>query len=384
MPLKISHIAAGLTAVIVGYSSAVVLVMQAASAAGANAEQIISWLFILGIGMGVTCIGLSLYYRMPVVSAWSTPGAAFLIISVPGFSLAEVTGAFISSALISIAITQVKPLIKAIERIPPALSSGMLAGILLPFCLKVFGHGQDAPLFVAGFVAIYLIGSFYFPRYVMLVLLAVAVATGTLQSDSGFADISLSAPTLSWVMPSFSLSATLSLALPLSLITMLSQNLPGLAILHSHGYHPNSRVLLNTVNTTTLVGAPFGGFTFNLAAITAAICMGDNVDPDKKQRYWAAIMAGVFYLIAGLLATNIVVIFTQLPTLITHLLAGLALIGTLQGSIVRAMDDTHYRQAGLLTLLCSASGFTLLGLGAPVWGLVLGLIVVAIIKLRHH
>ncbi|NMH59297.1 benzoate/H(+) symporter BenE family transporter [Alteromonas ponticola] len=384
MPLRISHISAGLTAVVVGYSSAVVIVIEAATAAGASASQVISWLCILGLGMGVSCIGLSLYHRMPVVSAWSTPGAAFLILAVPGYSLPEVTGAFISSALISIAVTQIKPLLKMIERIPPALSSGMLAGILLPFCLTVFVQGNEDPALMAAFIGVYLLGSFYFPRYVMLVLLVAAGCAGFVLNQAPLTFAPFQSPTLIWVTPEFSWAATLSLALPLSLITMLSQNLPGLAILHSHGYRPPSAGLLNSVNATTLISAPFGGFTFNLAAITAAICMGDHVDNDKQQRFWAGVMAGVFYLLAGTFAASIVSLFTQLPQLIIHLLAGLALIGTLQASLVKMINDEHHRHAGTLTFLCSGSGLTMIGLGSPVWGLMLGGLIVAFTHVRSE
>jgi benzoate membrane transport protein len=373
-PLQLSHIAAGLTAVVVGYSSSVILVIEAARLAGASPAQIISWLVILGLGMGLTCIVLSIIYKMPIVTAWSTPGAAFLISSVAGFSLAEVTGAFIISALLSLVTAQFKPLIRGIERIPPTLSAAMLAGILLPFCLKIFGHAQEAPSIVLIFLAVYLIGSRWFAKYLMLMLLVLATITAAIITPNDSFNITFTAPTLLWVTPEFSLSAAIGLAFPLFLITMLSQNLPGIAILHSHQYHPNSQTILRSVAGLQLVTAPLGGFTYNLAAITAAICMGENAGNKPQYRYLAAIMAGVAYIVAGLLAGTVVLIFTQMPSVITHLLAGLALLATLQGSLEKSMADPRHRQAAILTLLCSASGIIIAGISAPVWGLSLGLL----------
>lgn len=371
---QVSHIAAGATAVVVGYSSAVVLVIQAAQAAGATPDMVVSWLLALGLGMGVSCILYSWLYKVPVVTAWSTPGAAFLIGNVQGFSINEVVGSFLIAAALSLVTAQNKWLSNAINRIPAAVSSALLAGIILPICLGIFTDSGEHPLLLTSFLALFLFGSRWFPRYMMLALLTLALVTSVYLGEFSQVSDGIAWPTAVWVTPAFSLSATISVALPLYLITMLSQNLPGLAILKSHDYAPNTRAVLSGLSVIQAITAPFGGFSFNLAAITAAICMGENAGHDRNQRYWAAIMAGVGYLILAALAALVVVVFVNMPAIIIHLLAGIALLSTLQGALFKAMDDTHYRGAALITLVCSASGMTLWNLSAPVWGLLLGLI----------
>lgn len=371
---RISHISAGLAAVVVGYSSAVILVIDAARQAGATPDMVTSWLLVLGLGMGVSCILFSLWYKMPVVTAWSTPGAAFLIGAAADYTLPEVIGSFVVSAVFSIIVSQNRGLSRTIARIPPAIASAMLAGILLPICLGVFTEAAVYPLQTVLFLAVYLLGSLFFPRYMMLMLLVLACVISF--SMGVLDDVTVTTPSLIWVTPSFSLSATIGLALPLFVITLLSQNLPGIAIHHAHGYKPDHNTVLSGLGVIQLILAPFGGFTFNLAAITAALCMGDDVDPKPGQRYRAAVVAGVGYLLMGAMASVVVVVFLSMPPVVVHLLAGLALLATLQASVVRAMETPEHRQAATLTLICSASGVTLAQLTAPVWGLAIGLLVV--------
>ncbi|MBU2977628.1 benzoate/H(+) symporter BenE family transporter [Alteromonas sp. C1M14] len=374
--LSISHISAGFTAVLVGYSSAVILVIEAAKAAGATPDMVSSWLLVLGIGMGISCIGYSWHYKVPVVTAWSTPGAAFLIGTAGDFSLPEVIGAFIISSLLALLTARSRFITRQITRIPSSISSAMLAGILLPICLQVFTEGTTAPLLVAGFVALYVVGSALFPRYLMLMMLAVAVLV-SLQLNSGQgSEIPVTWPALIWVTPTFSLSATISLAFPLFLITLLTQNLPGIAILKSYDYQPNVSQVLTGVSIINLVTAPFGGFAFNLAAITAAICMGEDAGDDRSHRFWAAIVAGGFYLIFGLSATVVVILFSHMNQTLVHVVAGLALFATFTASVQRSFANPAHRKAATITLLCSASGISIMQLGAPVWGLLLGLSVI--------
>ncbi|TPV57839.1 benzoate/H(+) symporter BenE family transporter [Aestuariibacter sp. GS-14] len=375
---RISHIAAGLTAVVVGYSSSVVIVIEAARQAGANETQIISWLLVLGLGMGISCLYFSLKFRMPVVTAWSTPGAVFLISTAGAFTLAEVTGALIGAGVLSLIVGRSRALLRGIERIPPALAAAMLAGILLPYCLKVFSSATHSPLLTIMFVGIYLIGSRFFARYLMLVLLLVAGIAAWMLSPADVQPVTLGLPALEWVTPAWSLSAFVSIGIPLFLITMLSQNLPGISILHSHQYKPDNRFVLTGIALLQLICAPFGGFMYNLAAITAAICMADSVDDDPSQRYKAGVAAGLGYLLSGVMAVAIVSVFTLMPIVVTHLLAGIALFATLQSSLLRALEEAHYRQSALMTMLCSASGLTVLGMSAPVWGLLLGVVTLVV------
>ena len=387
---KLSHISAGLTAVTVGYSSSVVIIIDVARKAGASDNMVISWLFALGLGMGITCILFSWLSKLPVVTAWSTPGAAFLLTSIGDYRLSEAIGAFILCALLSLVTAQSRSLLKQISRIPPAISSALLAGILLPICLAIFSDVNDAPYLVALFIAAYLVGSRLFPRYLMLLLLVMSVTISLFMSSAdGVVALSSDSPGLPsiftlpepiWVTPTFSLSAAIGLAFPLFLITTLSQNLPGIAIHHAHGYTPDHKPILSGIAIVQALLAPFGGFTFNLAAITAALCMGEQADDEKSQRYKAAIAAGVAYLFMGLLASVVVALFVSMPSIIIHLLAGLALLATLQGAVVRAMEVEHHRAAALLTMLCTASGFSLYSMTSAVWGLGLGLLLLYVQK----
>ncbi len=387
---KLSHISAGLTAVTVGYSSSVVIIIDVARKAGASDDMVISWLFALGLGMGITCILFSWLSKLPVVTAWSTPGAAFLLTSIGNYRLSEAIGAFVICAMLSLVTAQSRSLLKQISRIPPAISSALLAGILLPICLAIFSDVNDAPHLVALFLAVYLIGSRLFPRYLMLLLLVMSVGISmfmssadggvALTSDSSGLSSIFTLPVPIWVTPTFSLSATIGLAFPLFLITTLSQNLPGIAIHHAHGYTPDHKPILSGIAIVQALLAPFGGFTFNLAAITAALCMGEQADSEKSQRYKAAIAAGVAYIFMGLSASVVVALFVSMPSIIIHLLAGLALLTTLQGAVVRAMEIEHHRAPALLTMLCTASGFSLFSMTSAVWGLGLGLILLYVQK----
>ena len=387
---KLSHISAGLTAVTVGYSSSVVIIIDVARKAGASDDMVVSWLLALGLGMGITCILFSWLSKLPVVTAWSTPGAAFLLTSIGDYRLSEAIGAFILCALLSLVTAQSRSLLKQISRIPPAISSALLAGILLPICLAIFSDVNDAPYLVALFIATYLVGSRLLPRYLMLLLLVMSVTISLFMSSAdGFIALPSDSPGLSsiltlpepiWVTPTFSLSAAIGLAFPLFLITTLSQNLPGIAIHHAHGYTPDHKPILSGIAIVQALLAPFGGFTFNLAAITAALCMGEQADDEKSQRYKAAIAAGVAYLFMGLLASVVVALFVSMPSIIIHLLAGLALLATLQGAVVRAMEVEHHRAPALLTMLCTASGFSLYSMTSAVWGLGLGLLLLYVQK----
>jgi benzoate membrane transport protein len=369
---KLSHISAGLTAVTVGYSSAVVIVIDLARRAGATEAMVVSWLLALGLGMGLTCILFSWLTKMPVVTAWSTPGAAFLLTSVDAYTLPEAIGAFVLCAVFSLITAQSRVLLSLISRIPAAISSALLAGILLPICLAIFADVKTSPLLVASYLVVYLIGSRWFAQYLMLVLLILSIALSMAMQQDVHLHIAL--PTAVWVTPTFSLTATLGLAFPLFIITTLSQNLPGIAIHHAHGYQPDHKPILSGIAIVQALLAPFGGFTFNLAAITAALCMGEHADTDKTQRYRAAIAAGIGYLIMAGIASIVVALFVSMPAVIVHLLAGLALLATLQGAVAQSMEVNHHRAPAILTLLCTASGFTLFSLTSAVWGLALGLL----------
>lgn len=369
--LRLSHFSAGIGAVTVGYSSAIILVIDLAKQAGAHPDMVTSWLLALGLGMGLTGILYSWLTRMPVVVAWSTPGAAFLLGSIGQYSLSESIGAFIVCALLSLITAQSRSLLNVIRKIPSSISSALLAGILLPICLQLFNHTQTHTVLVGVYLGVYFLGRRFFSQYLMLSLLGLSIAISALYYNVTIPPIEL--PTPIWVTPTFSFGATIGLGIPLFLITTLSQNLPGIAIHHAHGYYPDHKPILSGLAITQGVLAPFGGFTFNLAAITAAFCMGEDADKNKSERYKAAIAAGLTYLMMGGLASVVAAIFISMPLEIVHLLAGLALLPTLENALFQALNHAHHRHASLLTLLCTASGFTLGALTSPVWGLAVGL-----------
>lgn len=370
--MNLNNITAGLVAVVVGYTSSVVLVIQAAQAAGASSEQISSWLLVLGLAMGVTSFGFSWAYKIPLLTAWSTPGAALLIGVVGGFSLAEIIGAFLVAAVATLAVGVSGLFSRLMDRIPQELAAAVLAGILLRFCIAVFADLSSAWLYGLSMIGAYLLGKRFFPRYVMLVLLLLALGLASADGSLRLDGIEWQWATPQFVMPAWSLEAIVSISLPLFIVTMSSQNLPGVAVLKAHDYPVKVNPVVSWIGACNVLIAPFGGFAMNLAAITAAICMGDEADPDRSRRYRAAMAAGIFYLLTGLSAASIVAVFLSFPVVLMKMLAGLALLGTLANSFGVAMGEARHRDHALLTFLVTASGLNVLGVDSSVWGLLIG------------
>lgn len=371
---NIRHISAGFTAVLVGYTSSVVIIIQAATAAGASASQIESWLLTLGVIMGLTSIGYSWFYKTPILMAWSTPGAAMLVGIVGYYDLATAIGAFILTGAFITLTGLISPLSRLVERIPTPLSSAMLGAILLPFCFHAFVPLQTSPFLFLSMFASYLITKRFIPQYAMLTLLLVgiigAINTGAFEAQ----DINIVFATPSWTNPEFNWQAMINISIPLYVITMLSQNLPGFSMIKSYQYQAPVKSVLIGTGITNMVFAPFGGFSVNLAAISAAICMNSDVDADKQQRYRATLWSGVFYLIAGMWATTVVDVFLALPKDISQILAGLALLGTLMLCLHNAFNDIQFRESSLFTFLITLSGISFLGINALLWGLLIGLV----------
>ncbi|MDO6460676.1 benzoate/H(+) symporter BenE family transporter [Granulosicoccaceae sp. 1_MG-2023] len=372
--LSLSHITAGFIAVMTGYTSSVVIVLQAAAAAGADPAQTASWLWALGLAMGVTSLGFSLRYKIPVLTAWSTPGAALLATALSGFSTAEAYGAFIVCALLTLISGVTGGFARLMHLIPLPLANAMLAGILLQFGLGIFTSLGEQPLLSGAMLVIFLAAKRLMPSAAMLLVLLggvlIAAAQGMLSGE--LPALTLTQP--HFTAPAFSGAAILGVALPLFIVTMTSQNLPGIAVLRSHGYTPPVSALLSGTGLVNLLLAPFGGYSCNLAAITAAICMSEDVDRDPAQRYKAAAFAGLFYLLAGLFGAAIVALFALLPGALVMTLAGLALLGTIGSSLHNALSDSDTAQAGLIAFLVTASGLSLFGIGSAFWGLVLGVL----------
>ena len=383
MRFALSLPVAGFVANLVGFSSSVALIFQAAnSMTGANAQLTSSWLFALCIGSGLSTLILSFYYRQPILTAWSTPGAALLISSLQGVTPALATGAFLFSALL-ISLCGVTGLFaRLMHKIPTALASAMLAGVLVRFGMKVFEQMPLQPVLIISMLVVYLLAKRFYPRYAILFVLvvgsAVAWQQGLLQANTQ--PLTFVSPI--FTSPSFDLATLLGVGLPLFIVTMASQNLPGIAVMRANGYQAPVSASLNVTGIINLLLAPFGCYAINLAAITAAICMGPEAHEDSTQRYKAAAFAGVGYLIAGAFGSSIVTLFAILPGALIMGVAGIALFGTIGASLHAALHDEHQREAALLTFLVTASGLSLWGIGSAFWGLVVGVLVMMCYRKR--
>ena len=372
---SLSAVAAGFVTVLVGFASSAAIVFQAAQALGATPAQTASWMWALGIGMGLTCIGLSLRWKMPVVTAWSTPGAAVLVTSAAGVPMDEAVAGFLVSAVL-IAVAGFSGLFeRMLGRIPLSLASAMLAGVLLRFGIDAFTSIQTQPVLVLSMLATWLLTRRWWPRYAIIATLLVGIAVAAATSQLQLAGLRLELAQPVWTTPRPSLASVLGVALPLFVVTMASQNVPGVAVIRASGYAVPVSPAIGWTGATNLVLAPFGGFALNLAAITAAICMGPEAHPDPARRYVAAVWAGIFYLLVGVFGATVAGLFAAFPSELVLAIAGIALFGTLGNSLATALHAVDEREAALVTFLVTASGLSLLGIGAAFWGLVAGVIV---------
>lgn len=380
--LGLSHISAGFIAVLVGYTSSAAIVFQAASAAGGSAAHISSWLLALGLGMGATCIGLSLRYKSPVLTAWSTPGAALLTTALVGLPMSQAVGAFMVASALILLFGVTGWVETFMKHVPKSLASAMLAGVLLRFGMNVFVSLGKELAMVLCMLAIYLVGRRFNSRYTIpftfLGGLIWAAFTGGIHLEK--LTLQISTPLLTW--PEFSLASIIGVAIPLFIVTMSSQNVPGIAVMRANGYQTPVSPLISWTGITGLVLAPFGGYQFNLAAITAAICMSPEADPDPKRRYLASVWAGIFYVVTGILGATVVSLFTAVPKELVAAIAGIALLGTIGTSLSTALSEPDERDAALMTFLVTASGMTLFSVGSAFWGLIAGLIVLKAIPNR--
>jgi len=378
--LSLSAIVAGFVTVLVGFASSAVIVFQAAQSLGASPDEISSWIWALGLGMGVTCIGLSLRYRVPVVTAWSTPGAAMLITTTSGLPLSQAIGAFVLSALLILVAGFSGWFERGMRKIPLSLASGMLAGVLLRFGLDAFVAMQTQLGMALAMLVVYLCGRRWFPRYAviatLLVGVAIAAGAGTLRLNE--VHLELARPI--FTMPTLSLAAVFGIALPLFIVTMASQNVPGVAVIRASGFDVPISPVIGWLGAVNAVLAPFGAYALNLAAITAAICMGREAHEDPARRYMAAVFAGIFYLVVGLFGATIAALFAAFPKELVMAIAGIALFGTIGNSLAAALREEQDREPALITFLVTASGLTLGGIGSAFWGLLAGVAVLLVLR----
>jgi len=387
---SVSAFSAGFVAVLVGFTSSIAIVFQAAQAFGATAEVMASWMWAIGLGMGLCTLLPSLWWRKPVMVAWSTPGAAVLATAgVAGnFHMGDAVGAFMVSAALIVLVGATGWFERLMDRIPMAIASALLAGVLARFGLAAFSAAQTALPLVLLMLITYLLGKRWLPRYAVPLTLLLAV--GFVALNRGFLPTEirwgLTAPV--WVTPVFSVQACVSLALPLFIVTMASQNLPGVAAIKAAGYGderarggdagiPISRTLTLT-GLCTLVLAPFGAFSLNLSAITAAICMGPEAHRDPQRRYTAAASCGALYVLVGLFGATIIGVLTAFPKELVAAIAGLALLGSIAGGLRVALEREADREAAIITFLVTLSGLTLAGVGSAFWGVLAGALALAV------
>ncbi|WP_374109120.1 benzoate/H(+) symporter BenE family transporter [Streptomyces sp. CC228A] len=370
--LSLSAVLAGLVAVVVSYSGPLVIVLAAASAGRLDPAQTSSWVWAVSIGSGLTCIGLSLWTRTPVITAWSTPGAALLVTSLGAYSYAEAVGAFVVTGAVITLVGLTGVFGRLMRQVPAAVVSAMLAGILFTFGTGVFTSLKTAPWIAGAVLVAYLLGKRWLARYAVLLALGAGVVAAAVTSrlDVHLDRVELARPVLT--APDFSPAALIGIAVPLTLATLASQNAPGMAVLRASGYEPKDRLLIGSTGLVSTVLAPFGSHAVNLAAITAAICTGPEAHRDPGRRYVAGVACGAFYLLVGAFGTTLVLFFAGLPKELVAAIAGVALFGALAGGLSGAVKEEKDREAALITFLTTASGVTLFGVGSAFWGLVFG------------
>ncbi|RZI77161.1 MAG: benzoate transporter BenE [Variovorax sp.] len=383
--LSLSAFTAGFVAVLVGFTGSVAIVFQAALSFGATPELISSWMWALGLGMGLASALPSLWWRKPVMIAWSTPGAAVLAVAGAGYSMNEAVGAFIVCAVLITLAGATGWFERVMNRIPMAIASALLAGVLARFGLQAFIAAQTALPLVLLMLAVYLLSRRFMPRYAVPVTLLVAIVFVAARGELAWDAVHFRLAMPVFTMPVFTWQATVSLALPLFVVTMASQNLPGVAAIRAAGYDDMPIGKLVTISgLTTLVLAPFGAFALNLGAMTAAICMGREAHDDPARRYTAAVSCGAIYVVIGLFGGAVTGLFTAFPKELVAAIAGLALLGTIGGGLATALRDEPHREAALITFLVTLSGVTLAGIGSAFWGVVAGAVALAVQQLGRR
>lgn len=380
--LSLSAVVTGFVVVLVGFTSTGALVFQAALSLGATQAQINSWMWALGIGMGLASIIPSLVYKKPVVAAWSTPGAALIATSAASVTMPEAIGAFVVCATLIILAGATRAFERLMNRIPMAIASAMLAGVLLRFGLETFSSIKSAPALVIAMFSAHLLGRRCWPRYGVVGVLATGVAFAAYAGSLRWSAVSVEWANPAWVKPEFSWAAIIGLALPLFMVTMASQNMPGVVVMRAAGYNTPVSPVITITGFINLLLALFGAFTLNLAAITAAIAMGPEAHENKDKRYTASVMAGVFYVLIGLFGAVVGGLFAAFPRELIGALAGLALLSTIANGLAGALSDEVNREAAIITFLVTASGVSLVGIGSAFWGLVAGVVAMLVLTRR--
>lgn len=375
-------VVAGLISVIVNYGGTFILVFQAAKVAGLSAELTASWVWSISIGVGVTGIILSWMSREPIITAWSTPAAAFLVTALASVPYAQAVGAYLICGAAFVVLGLSGWFDRVIRLIPPGVAAGLLAGILLQFGIKAFGGMSLEPLLAGLLIVAYVVLKRFCARYAVVGILLLGLVFLLVQERIDLSGLSLTLAAPVFTMPAFSVKALLSVALPLFLITLTGQYMPGMLVLRNDGFQTSANPIVAMTGLGSLLMAPFGSHAFNIAAITAAICTGPQAHEDPSKRWIAGIAAGIFYTLVGVFGVTLAAVFMAFPATFITTLAGLALLGTIGASLASAMADPKTREASLITFLAAAANITLLGIGGAFWGLVIGLVAYAVLNGR--
>ncbi|CAA0251942.1 benzoate/H(+) symporter BenE [Acinetobacter baumannii] len=371
---SISATVAGFLAVLISYSGPLIIFFQAAQRAHVSTDMMVSWIWGISIGAAVSGIYLSIKYKTPVITAWSAPGTALLVTLFPNISLNEAVAAYITSAIVIFLIGITGYFDKLLKWIPQDVAAGMMAGILFQFGISLFTASDSMPLIVFSMLIVFLIAKRLMPRYTMIWVLAAGVLLSLILGKMNPVDVSFNLTIPQWISPEWTWNSTLNLAVPLILVSLTGQFLPGMAIMKLSGYDTPAKPIITATSIASLAVACVGGITIVLASITAALCMGKDAHELKEKRYIAGIANGIFYILGGLFAGSIVMLFSLLPKELVAALAGLALLGAIATNISVAMKNDGQRDAALITFLASASGMHFLGLSSVFWGICIGVI----------
>ena len=375
-------IGAGLVAACVGFGSSFAVVLKGLLGVGASPAEAASGLMALSVAMGLCAVLLALRLRVPVSIAWSTPGGALLAASaVPDGGFPAAVGAFVVTSGLIVLAGLWRPLGRAVASIPGALANAMLAGILLPLCLAPVKAVLQVPYAACAIIAVWAVVARIRRLFAVPAAAAVAVLILLRPGSEAASDAALFAAPV-FVMPVFSVSATIGIALPLFIVTMASQNIPGYAVLNANGYKPDFNVLLRGTGLFSLLAAPFGGHGVNLAAITAALCASPEAEPDPGRRWQAAVAAGLAYIVFGAIAGGAAALMLGAGPIIIEAVAGLALLGSLAAALQAGMADADRREAAVVTFVVTASGLAFFGIGSAFWGLLAGGAVLALDRVR--
>lgn len=371
---SISATIAGFLAVLISYSGPLIIFFQAAQRAHVSTDMMVSWIWGISIGAAVSGIYLSIKYKTPVITAWSAPGTALLVTLFPNVSLNEAVAAYITSAIVILLIGVTGYFDKLLKWIPQDVAAGMMAGILFQFGIGLFTASDSMPFIVFSMLIVFLIAKRLMPRYTMIWVLAAGVLLSLFLGKMNPVDVSFSLAIPQWINPEWTWNSTLNLAVPLILVSLTGQFLPGMAIMKLSGYDTPAKPIITVTSIASLAVACVGGITIVLASITAALCMGKDAHELKEKRYIAGIANGIFYILGGLFVGSIVMLFSLLPKELVAALAGLALLGAIATNISVAMKNDSQRDAALITFLATASGMHFLGLSSVFWGICIGVI----------